>query len=180
MPDAEFYLREEPICALDPLLLIPRIEYAESIFSSVQARTTAYSLVILDMKNFHTINDIFGYEAGDSLLLQFISTVRSELPPGSMAMRFRHGDEFLFFVPEPKVSARLLFDGIKSRCEKMEYPHLAREEGENLSFRYAVIELNKSSRSYLDWLRAAEAELRAVKGQGTLRFAERVQARDGS
>jgi hypothetical protein len=61
----------------------------------------------------------------------------------------------------------------------MEYPQLARQEGENLSFRYAVIELNQPSRSYLGWLRAAEAELRAVKGQGTLRSAERIQSGGG-
>lgn len=175
MPDAQFYLREEPICALDPLLLIPRIEYAESIFSSIQGQPTDYSLVILDMKNFHIINDIFGYEVGDSVLLQFISTVRSELPRGSKAMRFRHGDEFLFFLPEPTASARLLFDGIRSRCEQMDYPQLARQGGGNLSFRYAVIELNQPSCSCLDWLRAAEAELRAVKGQGTLRSTEHLQ-----
>jgi diguanylate cyclase (GGDEF)-like protein len=169
MPDAQFYLLEEPVCALDPLLLIPRIEYAQPIFSYIQAQPTPYSLVILDMKNFHIINDIFGYEVGDSVLLQFISTVRSQLPSGSKTMRFRHGDEFLFFLPMPKAAAQTLFDGIRSSCEQIEYPQLSSQGREKISFRHAVIDLNQPSRSYLDWLRAAEAHLRAVKGQGTLR-----------
>jgi hypothetical protein len=92
MPDPDFYLREEPVCALDPLLLIPRIEYAQSIFSCVRESSVCYSLVILDMVNFHRINDIFGYDVGDSVLLQFISFVRLALTGISITMRFRHGD----------------------------------------------------------------------------------------
>jgi diguanylate cyclase (GGDEF)-like protein len=102
MPDPDFYLREEPVCALDPLLLIPRIEYAQSIFSCILGSSVSYSLVILDMINFHRINDVFGYDVGDSVLLQFISFVRLVLPLGSIAMRFRHGDEFLFFLRSQK------------------------------------------------------------------------------
>src|SRR4051794_33796897 len=99
MPDGNFYLLHEPVCALDPLLLVPRIEYAESIFAWVTSQTEPFCLVILDMRNFHTINDVFGYEVGDSVLARFISSIRARLPIGSKTMRFRHGDEFLFFVP---------------------------------------------------------------------------------
>jgi diguanylate cyclase (GGDEF)-like protein len=168
MPDRDFNLREEPVCALDPLLLIPRIEYAQSIFSCVGESSVPYSLVILDMINFHTINDVFGYDVGDSVLLQFISFVRLALPRGSISMRFRHGDEFLFFLPMPESQARLLFEDIRVSSRPVDYPQLG-GENRNISFRYAVVELDDPRKSHREWLREAEMRLRAVKGQGTPR-----------
>lgn len=113
MPDLDFYLREEPVCALDPLLLMPRIEYAKSIFSCVYESSATHSLVILDMINFHAINDVFGYDVGDSVLSKFISFVRLALPPGSIAMRFRHGDEFLAFALSASRLRKKICDGLK-------------------------------------------------------------------
>jgi diguanylate cyclase (GGDEF)-like protein len=169
MPDPDFYLREEPVCALDPLLLMPRIEYAQSIFSCIHESGVSYSLVILDMINFHIINDVFGYDVGDSVLLQFISFVRLALPLGSIAMRFRHGDEFLFFLPMPEVHAHLLFDDIRVRSRTVDYPQLAGEKHFNISFRYAVAALDDPRKGHREWLREAEKRLRVVKGQGTPR-----------
>lgn len=168
MPDAQFYLREEPVCALDPLLLIPRIEYAEPIFDWVRRQGIKYSLVILDMENFHIINDLFGYEAGDSVLSQFMAMVRSELPKSSKTMRFRHGDEFLFFLPTRK-SPNLLFERIKRCCETQKYAQLPTDSKVQVTFRYAVVELHRGETQYQQWLRIAEERLRTVKGQGTLR-----------
>src|SRR5215469_11321502 len=86
--------RFEPMCALDPLLLIPRIEYVEDIYDHVRRQSRHFSLVILDMKNFHLINDIYGYDTGDAVIRSFIHDLRQQLPRGSVSLRFRHGDEF--------------------------------------------------------------------------------------
>lgn len=169
MPDQAFYLRQEPVCALDPLLLIPRIEYAQSIFACIQGSSRRYTLVILDMINFHVINDVFGYEVGDSVLQQFIVSLRSALPRGSISMRFRHGDEFLFFLPLAEPDAHALFETRQRFSREVRYPQLASEETFQVSFRFATMPLDQSGAEYRDLLRAAEARLRAVKGQGTPR-----------
>ena len=167
MPDAQFYLREEPVCALDPLLLIPRIEYAEPIFTWSQSQGIPYSLVILDMKNFHVTNDLCGYEAGDRILAEFIGLVRSQLPPGSKAMRFRHGDEFLFFVPKYTVPGSL-FKEIRKRCDGSEYPQFEITAGPPVTFRFAVVELDRTDLDYKEWMRVAEKSLREVRKRETL------------
>src|SRR5262249_17988243 len=82
----------EPMCALDPLLLIPRIEYVKDIYDFVVSQPRDYHLVILDMKNFHFVNDIYGYDIGDVVIEQFMRKLRSGLPAGSISLRFRHGD----------------------------------------------------------------------------------------
>src|SRR5688500_16504337 len=102
--------RSEPMCALDPLLLIPRIEYVGKIHEFVLAQERAYSLVILDMKNFHLVNDLYSYDTGDRVIAAFMRDLRSELPKGSVSLRFRHGDEFLFFLPLDRTAAAKLFE----------------------------------------------------------------------
>ena len=39
--------------ALDPLLIIPRIEYVEDILAVIKIKNKGYTFVILDVKNFH-------------------------------------------------------------------------------------------------------------------------------
>ena len=160
---------EEPMCALDPLLLIPRIEYAGPIFSFVRSKNIPYSLVILDMKNFHVINDIHGYETGDEVLSKFIFSLRSRLPYQSITLRFRHGDEFLFFLPLSTTEADTLFEDFRNWCESRFSVNDPHGVGFTVSFRFASLALVHNGMEYRDLLRLAEARLRAVKGQGSLR-----------
>src|SRR4030095_14205017 len=107
----------EPMCALDPLLLIPRIEYVDDVYELVSSQAREYCLVILDMKNFHTVNDQYGYDTGDMVIKKFMHELRERLPGGSFSVRFRHGDEFLFFLPETPNQAQSLFAAFRGVCE---------------------------------------------------------------
>ena len=164
-----FFRREEPVCALDPLLSIPRIEYVEAILECIRAKGTKYTLVILDMKNFHWINDVYDYDTGDRVLAAFILLLRSGLPTGSISLRFRHGDEFLFFLPLSSGEASGLFAGFNTYSEQ--YPFLGKPDGSNfiVSFRFAVVEITHDNAEARKILPIAELELRAVKGQGSTR-----------
>lgn len=159
----------EPMCALDPLLLIPRIEYVEPILSYVQSRNSTYTLVILDMKNFHIINDIYDYNTGDRVLAEFILLLRSRLPKWSVTLRFRHGDEFLFFLPVESQEANKRFSEYNLFCERHSF--LKHPDGNNfiISFRFACLDLSKYNIDFQKLLQVAESKLREVKGQGTIR-----------
>ena len=168
--DMQFFFRqEEPVCALDPLLSIPRIEYVGAILECIKVQKTKYSLVILDMKNFHLINDVYDYNTGDRVLAAFILLLRSELPKGSVSLRFRHGDEFLFFLPISPVDASRIFSEFNSYC--LQYPFLQQPDGGNfaVSFRFAVVEIGSDMMEAHTLLPVAESELRAVKGRGSAR-----------
>jgi diguanylate cyclase (GGDEF)-like protein len=161
--------RAEPMCALDPLLLIPRIEYVGEIHQFVLAQQQrVYSLVVLDMKNFHVVNDLYGYDTGDRVIAAFMRNLRSWLPKGSMSLRFRHGDEFLFFLPLEHAAAAKLFHSFREHCEAT--PALTPENNEPIivSYRFAVIELIQAEKMEAMLLRAEKA-LREVKGQGSSR-----------
>src|SRR5262245_14670761 len=128
----------EPMCALDPLLLIPRIEYVGDVYEFVMSQSRDYCLVILDMKNFHVINDLYGYDTGDSVIEKFVQGLRKRLPCGSVSLRFRHGDEFLFFVPEKTIQAESLFKSFLDVCEATPALTVA-HEAIFVSYRFAVI-----------------------------------------
>jgi diguanylate cyclase (GGDEF)-like protein len=155
------------MCALDPLLLIPRIEYVHEVYEFVGGQSQDYCLVILDMKNFHTVNDLYGYDIGDSVIDHFVRGLRQRLLPGSISLRFRHGDEFLFFVPETVTPAESRFRSFLEECEAT--PALTVAQGTIfVSFRFAVIDL-RPGETVPALLGRAEKALRGVKGQGSPR-----------
>ena len=157
----------EPMCALDPLLLIPRIEYIDDVYDFVSLQRREYCLIILDMKNFHAVNDLYGYDIGDNVIASFVRDLRKRLPPGSISLRFRHGDEFLFFIPEILAQAESRFRSFLDVCEATPALTVARENV-FVSYRFAVINLMRNE-TVSSLLHRAEKALRAVKGQGSPR-----------
>jgi len=157
----------EPMCALDPLLLIPRIEYLSDVYAFVLSQSKDYCLVILDMKNFHAVNDLYGYDTGDSVIEKFLSGLRKRLPIGSVSLRFRHGDEFLFFIPQTINKVESLFASFRDFCEATPALMVARETI-FVSYRFAVMELLRGE-TMEELLARAEKALRLVKGQGSPR-----------
>lgn len=162
------------MCALDPLLLIPRIEYVGDIHEFVLVQEQAYSLVVLDMKNFHVVNDLYSYDTGDRVIAAFISNLRSWLPKGSLSLRFRHGDEFLFFLPLEPGAAAKLFNAFREHCEVTPALALGGSEPIIVSYRFAVIELIQGEKMAAMLLRAEKA-LRDVKGQGSPRTSPTIE-----
>jgi diguanylate cyclase (GGDEF)-like protein len=176
LPETEGYVltttdsrrASEPMCALDPLLLIPRIEHVEDVYDWVLAAAEDYCLVILDIKNFHVINDIYNYDTGDAVIVQFVRGLRRRLPQGSITLRFRHGDEFLFFVPGEAAQTESVFRTFRDFCEATPALTVAQQDI-FVSFRFAAMNLGRSNESVRMVLANAEKALREVKGQGSPR-----------
>jgi diguanylate cyclase (GGDEF)-like protein len=158
------------MCALDPLLLIPRIEYVEDIYEFVTSQTTDYCLVILDMTNFHIVNDIYGYNTGDMVIRNFMHYVRKSLPSGSISLRFRHGDEFLFFIPGNVPTAETAFMSFRDRCESTSVLSIDKGVEIFVSFRFAAMQFEGPGERVETMLARAEKALREVKGQGSPRL----------
>ena len=157
------------MCALDPLLHIPRIEYVEEIYEYVLNQPAVFSLVILDMTNFHLVNDIYGYDVGDVVIESFIQTLRQRLPPGGISLRFRHGDEFLFFLPWAKTATVSHFETFREGYETKPARTLSGGEEIYVSYRFAVLELTRASQPIATLLLEAEKALRQIKKQGSVR-----------
>jgi diguanylate cyclase (GGDEF)-like protein len=57
-----------------------------------------FSLLVLDLDNFKTINDAYGHETGDSFLVHFSRILKKAVRSGDIAAR-HHGDQFSAILP---------------------------------------------------------------------------------
>nr|GFD52583.1 hypothetical protein [Tanacetum cinerariifolium] len=55
------------------------------------------ALLLIDIDNFKSVNDLFGHTAGDRLLVALSELIRSTLPEGALAARLG-GDEFVLLL----------------------------------------------------------------------------------
>jgi len=61
------------------------------------------AVLYMDLDNFKVINDTLGHDAGDKLLLQVASVLKSHTRPGDSLVRFG-GDEFVLILPKCETS----------------------------------------------------------------------------
>ena len=82
----------------------------EDIFKREAARAdrNAQSLgvVLVDIDNFKQINDNFGHQYGDSVLINFVAVAKETLRPTDIVARFG-GEEFVILLPDVEIENAL-------------------------------------------------------------------------
>ena len=73
--------------------------------SARHGRTVA--LLMLDLDHFKTINDSYGHQTGDQVLIEFVATVKTTLRKEDQLGRFG-GEEFIVLLPECTQEAALI------------------------------------------------------------------------
>lgn len=81
-----------------------------------------FSVCVLDLDHFKSVNDEFGHSAGDRILLEFTEHLRSTLRPTDQIAQGRTlgryaGCEFLVILPKTRVAgARILAERLREEC----------------------------------------------------------------
>jgi len=75
------------------------LELAESEIDRARRYTHPFTAVYIDIDNFKTINDTFGHDIGDELLLRVVATIKEQIRSSDIIARLG-GDEFMIFFPE--------------------------------------------------------------------------------
>jgi diguanylate cyclase (GGDEF)-like protein len=73
-------------------------ELLELQFILSTRNATPLSLVFMDLDHFKQINDRFGHDAGDNVLIKTSAAIRSELRTGDILIRWG-GEEFVLILP---------------------------------------------------------------------------------
>ncbi|MCP5160785.1 MAG: EAL domain-containing protein [Hahellaceae bacterium] len=73
-------------------------ELLEGLISNPQNLSSGFGVLLIDIDNFKSINDNFGHQCGDSVLVNVGIRLKEILPDGACASRLG-GDEFAVFAP---------------------------------------------------------------------------------
>jgi len=87
-----------------------RVKYFLSLFkrfSYKNGEKQYFSIVFIDLDNFKDINDSYGHEAGDNVLINFVSFLKEQLRDCDLVAR-KSGDEFLLFLEDSNLKSSLL------------------------------------------------------------------------
>lgn len=95
-------LAEDREILTDPLTGIANrvslAKMAEKLLAERSMAPAPFALGIANLDGFKPINDLFGYEAGDKILIQIAQRMQNAIPEGAVCARLR-GDEFGILLP---------------------------------------------------------------------------------
>jgi diguanylate cyclase (GGDEF)-like protein len=122
-----------------------------------------YALAVIDADHFKRINDSFGHEAGDQVLIALAQSLKAGLRESDLCGRWG-GEEFLILLAEANAQAALAaIERILRDVRLLRMPWDGTELPVTVSAGLAV---NQSGESYQDTLRRADEALLVAKRGG--------------
>jgi len=92
-------------------------EVGEMLYAHSQRESHLIAVAMIDADNFKQINDSFGHDTGDKVLVSLANTLKANLRKSDMIARFG-GEEFVCLTAVSKESeAMILFEKIRSAVE---------------------------------------------------------------
>ncbi|WP_423065895.1 GGDEF domain-containing protein [Devosia sp. CN2-171] len=109
----------------DPLSAIfNRRGFEERAAPSMQHSSLPAALILADLDAFKSINDGYGHDTGDQVIIAFARLLRETAPNKAIVARLG-GEEFAVFLPESNLgSARLLAEAIRTTFSSLQIPGL--------------------------------------------------------
>ncbi|TCB65845.1 diguanylate cyclase [Acinetobacter sp. ANC 4178] len=156
----------ERIALMDPRLHIPNRRLFEqrlaSTFVQTQRGNSTAHLMLIDVDHFKDINDTYGHEMGDYVLIELSNILRESIQSKDIPARFG-GDEFAVIVMDS--SSQEIMQLSQTILDKVRHFRLP----SNPDFRMSIsigISSAAAAGSTTDWLKMADQALYEVKRQG--------------
>lgn len=97
-------------------------EFFAQEYKRAKRYNQAFSLIILDIDNFKTINDTFGHQQGDEALKVVSNIIRKKLRDSDFGARWG-GEEFIIILPntDAKSAATMVAERIRAEIEAHDF-----------------------------------------------------------
>lgn len=156
----------ERIAMIDPHLQIPNRRLFEqrlvNTFVQAQRGRCVAHLVLLDVDNFKEVNDTYGHETGDYVLIEISNILREAIQPQDIPARYG-GDELAIIVFN--YDNQQVLDLAHTICQKVQQLKIPHDHQFNTSISIGIASTEDCS-STLQWLEHADRALYHVKRKG--------------
>lgn len=143
------------------------IERLTAEASSVDRRREAFSLALIDIDHFKKINDAYGHDAGDALLVSIAGALRETLRDYDLCARWG-GEEFLILLPETDgAGALVIAERLRSIIENLRTNGVP--EGAQPSVSIGLAE-HRPQTEYSETIKRADVALYGAKHAGRNRI----------
>jgi diguanylate cyclase (GGDEF)-like protein len=139
---------------------------ASSIAAAVQ-KGTLMAFVFIDIDYFKNVNDTYGHDVGDVLLVNFVKRIRHSLPERALVARIA-GDEFAILLEEIKHEAHLR-DLMQEVFEAMQRPFVYGDIEMSITCSAGCV-VSDGSEQVDELMRIADKAMYQAKHQGRARF----------
>jgi diguanylate cyclase (GGDEF)-like protein len=148
--------RLETEAYVDPLLRLPnRTRLIEDVTALVQSGASGQSLVLVDVDDFASVNDLMGHAYGDLLLQAMSQRLREQLEQNVVLARVSGNSFGLLGCADALAPARVL--------AMFQEPLLVAQQPHRVSVTLGVCHLTGSTASGADWLKNASIALKLAK-----------------
>ena len=152
------------------------LDFARLHWSGRRAGDTALAIGILDIDHFKTVNDTYGHDVGDAVLIAFAQACQSQLRRQDRLGRFG-GEEFLVIMPGTRASEiPLIFERLRAAVQKLSIPGLPPETKLTFSMGGAQTETHTETLDQL--IKVADTAMYKAKQSGRDRVVVDVPTSD--
>ncbi|MDI6740213.1 MAG: GGDEF domain-containing protein, partial [Candidatus Edwardsbacteria bacterium] len=157
--------RESEMARIDPLTGVANrrffYEWAELVMEQARRYGRPLTVVYLDLDNFKNINDLWGHQEGDKMLMAVAATIKDTIRKTDIVARLG-GDEFVILLPEAdQEQARAVVDKLQNRVFA-----LYRKSGQPVSFSMGVVTFHAIPDTVDQLVTAADQLMYKVKATG--------------
>lgn len=138
-------------------------ERADRLLTTTLRAALPGAMVVADLDHFKAVNDTYGHEAGDRVIMAFAEMLRATADERAVAGRLG-GEEFAVFIPGANpATARLYAEGVRAGFSGLPIAGLGPDLRVSASFGVAQL---RAGDSLSDLLRRSDAALYEAKKSG--------------
>jgi len=167
--NAQSFEKAERLSITDGLTGLTNRQQLEASLQSEILRSRRYhsplSLVMMDVDYFKSVNDTFGHQEGDDVLIGISSIIKRLCRSHDVAARYG-GEEFMLVLPETNGSgAWKIAERVREEVENHRFNHEGKIHSITISCGIAEFD-NEGTEDYTDLIRVADSALYQAKESG--------------
>jgi len=162
------------LASIDPLTSLYNRRYftktSQQVLEISKRNKTAISVLMLDVDNFKNVNDIYGHQVGDNVLVFIASVLMNLTRKSDICCRFG-GEEFIILLPDTdERGVFAIAEKIRAAIEQSEIP-IQRDKTIKITVSVGVATCNKGIDMNLEnIIKRADAAMYVSKGSGKNRI----------